>query len=125
MHLQKLVLIFYKMKKLSYLLLFIILISCSKNKEIKENPLFLVTWSIIENNIDNEKVDQIKVLLNDEENKDTKNEGIVKTEEKPNLTPTLNENTETWVLTEEELNIIENTTDWEIDELIDILFKDL
>jgi hypothetical protein len=128
------------MKKIIYLLLFIILISCSKHKEVEEkNNILLNTWSVIENNIDDNKIDQIKNLLNDtkniiiepgSKNEVQKNEISTKIKDKTPIITSINNTTkskatESWILTEEELNIIENTTDWEIDKLIDLLFKDL
>lgn len=134
--LQKLVLTLYKMKKIIFLLLILLLVSCWKEKEIKKTILNINTWSKIENTIDSEKVVQIKNLL--KVNKDeililetwSNNEKTKTiTQKKTNwIYPVgiwAENNTETWILSEEEINIIENTTDGEIDELIDILFKDL
>ncbi|MFA5917456.1 MAG: hypothetical protein WC850_04470 [Candidatus Gracilibacteria bacterium] len=128
------------MKKIIYLLLFIILISCSKHKEVEEkNNILLNTGSVIENNIDDNKIDQIKNLLNDtkniiiepgSKNEVQKNEISTKIKDKTPIITSINNTTkskatESGILTEEELNIIENTTDGEIDKLIDLLFKDL
>ena len=86
-------------------------------------------------------MEQIKNLLKNEQNIESivetwtqnnvqKNEVPIKIKYKTPAITTINnttkfQTTETWILTTEELNIIENTTDWEIDKLIDILFKDL
>ncbi len=124
------------MKKIIYLLLFIILISCSKNTEVEEENIPIMLWNTIENDIEAEKIDQIENFLKDKQNIEPitriwtqnnvqKNELPIKIKNKNPITTPINKTSEYWVLTKEELNIIENTTDWEIDKLIDILFKDL
>lgn len=93
------------MKTYIYLILLIFLSSCSifKNEINKEENF----WN---ESISQEKLNDIKVLLSPEVKEDiNKNK----------------ENFENSVLTQEEIEIIESTTDWEIDELIDLLFKDL
>lgn len=124
------------MRKIVYLLLILLLVSCWKDKEINTPVLITNTWSKITNTIDDEKIVQIKELLKSEKELNLIIETWSQNEVPKTITPrktngttpsvTWVENyTETWVLTEEEINIIENTTDWEIDELIDILFRDL
>lgn len=136
------------MKKIIYILILIVLSSCFKNKETEEkNNSLIDTWNIIENNLDDNEIDQIKNLLKDENIKNKENHAIysqtgtqnniqkssspIKVENKskviyPITTPSKTSQTnESSILTKEELNIIENTTDWEIDKLIDILFKNL
>lgn len=132
MFLQKLLLILYNMKKIiSLILLSVIVISCSKNREIKAENFQFITWNQSNDSSEVKKIEQIRLLLNDNENKTDENKTtVIKTDTKINkeektsvITP--ENNSETWILTEEEINIIENTTDWEIDQLIDIIFKDL
>jgi hypothetical protein len=126
------------MKKFTYLLLLIVLFSCSKHKEVKEENIPIIVWNTIENDFENEKIDQIKNLLKDNKNIEPiietwaqnniqKNESPIKIKDKTPIITPINKTikSKTSILTEEELNIIENTTDWEIDKLIDILFKDL
>lgn len=98
------------MKKIAYILLVILLCSCSSNKNMEKEKININTWSIIDTKTDEQSLEEVKVLL---ENKPLSSE---KDPEK--------EKTETWILNEKELNIIENTSSWEIDNLIDILFQD-
>lgn len=95
------------MKKNIYILVILLLFSCSDNKNIEiEN-----TWSIIDTKTDEQSLNEVKNLLEDEAS------STIKIVEK--------EDTESWVLSDKELEIIENTSSWEIDNLIDILFQDL
>lgn len=131
------------MKRIIYLVLLIILISCSKYKNTDETNIPINIWNTVWSDIDNEKIDQITKLLKTDNNKEISDiETITKTWTENNIqisedskkikykipvitTTPKSSSTDTWILTEEEINIIENTTDWEIDKLIDILFKDL
>lgn len=135
------------MKTYIYLILLIFLSSCSifKNEINKEDNF----WN---ESISQEKLNDIKTLLspNTKENTEIVSQSWkviltwseVKKEEIKIINPpkkieviqdtkkqeTTIENTEiyeSWVLTQEEIEIIESTTDSEIDELIDLLFKDL
>lgn len=113
-----------------------LLLSCSQKQESENNTNLIEQNNTSWDTLDSEKIDQIKNLLETDNKETTVNTWI---EEKTNIktnTPnkpkintenknTIKENTETWVLTEEEIDIIDNTTDAEIDELIDILFKDI
>lgn len=95
------------MKKIIYILVMLLLFSCSDNKNIEiEN-----TWSIIDTKTDEQSLKEVKNLLEDEA------PSTIKIVEK--------EDTESWVLSDKEIEIIENTSSWEIDNLIDILFQDL
>lgn len=154
---QKLILTFYKMKKILILIISILISSCSKSQLNFED---FKTEELPKNNnietIDQTKLNQVKNLLKnwtknnieDITKKTDDNTWTIKTNDISNknsiIWPTKNTSNskiptsikqnniinnevknETWVLTKEELEIIENTKDWEIDELINILFKDL
>lgn len=135
------------MKTYIYLIILIFLSSCSifKNEIEKENNF----WN---ESINEEKLNDIKTLLSPEIKENTeiisqswevistwteifkqekeiipkpkKIEITQDTKKQENLSE-VKKNYESWVLTPEEIEIIESTTDWEIDELIDLLFKDL
>jgi hypothetical protein len=102
------------MKKIIYILLILIILSCSSNKNIEKENISLNPWSKIENKTDEQNLKEIKDLLND---------APLSTE--PHTETGKINNTESWILNEKDLKIIENTNSWEIDELIDILFQDL
>ena len=99
------------MKKIVYILLVLLLFSCSSDKIIEKESVKLDTWSILDIKTDEQNLIEVKELLEDND--------------PSNITNVKNENTESWVLSDKELEIIENTSSWEIDNLIDILFQDL
>lgn len=80
------------------------------------------TWS---------KITENKKQINNTKNKvinkniDPKIENILESSWTEIKNENIIQNTESWIFTEEELNIINNITEWEVDKLIDILFKDL
>lgn len=152
-YLQKLVLTLIKMKKIVFLIILTFISSCYKI-ENEENTINNSEKNISNNEIINqENLDKVKNLLKPEkneiinitqtwneikkeqpiiqkkENKNNlnfqKNKEILKTENNIQNQENSNTETETWVLSQEELKIIENTSDWEIDELINILFQDV
>lgn len=102
------------MKKIAYILLIIILSSCSKNINTEKESINQNTWSIIDAKTDEDNLKEIKKLLENEAISPTKNTATWKIN-----------TTESWILSDKEIKIIENTNTWEIDELIDILFQDL
>ncbi len=99
------------MKKIVYIFILLILFSCSSNNKIEKEKIKQDTWSILDIKTDEQNIIEVKELLEDNAPSTIKS---VK-----------NENTESWVLSDKELEIIENTSSWEIDNLIDILFQDL
>lgn len=99
------------MKKIVYIFILLILLSCSSNKKIEKDSINVDTWSILDTKTNEESLKEVKELLENEA------PGTIETTE--------NENTESWVLSDKELKIIENTSSWEIDNLIDILFQNL
>ncbi|NDK08209.1 hypothetical protein EOM39_03085 [Candidatus Gracilibacteria bacterium] len=125
------------MRKFIIIGILILLTSCSQKNETN-NTNFIETENINGETLDSEKIDQIKSLLSDEEKDSTINSstGVIKPTNnnvKKTDFPTIIINdktnnlikTDTGILTEEEIDIIDNTADAEIDELIDILFKDI
>jgi hypothetical protein len=102
------------MKKIQYILFIFLLLSCSSIKNIEKESNNQNTWNIINIKTDEENLEEIKKLLGNEQAPITKSTStwIINT-------------TESWILSEKELKIIENTNSWEIDNLIDILFQDL
>lgn len=125
------------MRKFIIIWILILLTSCSQKNETN-NTNFIETENINWETLDSEKIDQIKSLLSDEEKDSTINSSTwvikptnnnVKKTDFPTIIINDKTNnlikTDTWILTEEEIDIIDNTADAEIDELIDILFKDI
>lgn len=135
------------MKTYIYLIMLIFLSSCwiFKNEIEKENNF----WN---ENINEDKLNDIKTLLSPEikENIEIISQSwevistwtelikqekeIIPKPKKIEITQDIkkqesvievSENYESWVLTPEEIEIIESTNDENIDELIDLLFKDL
>lgn len=126
------------MKKYIIIWILVMLTSCSQKHETNNNTNFIETENINWDTLDSEKIGQIKNLLSDEEKDSTINSStwvinpinnnIKKIDSENTILKDKTNNfieTDTWILTEEELDIINNTADAEIDELIDILFKDL
>lgn len=119
------------MRKIFYVLIFMFFVSCSSIKEEK------VTNNINEESIkqteisQEEKVNQVKELLKKDEKNNTyniknENKDILNKVEKDNLEieNELDLDTNIEDFSKTDLSIIEDSSDEEIDELINIIFKD-